>query len=96
MLETNGNIRFVQVTVAQEHDLKLAGFVAFVESLPTSYLVKSAEIFFVIPDWCGAAGFKIPNIYDNDGFAHVIPGWPKTDGRLRQRIQIVTLSVKLL
>ncbi len=78
MLLSNGLIRFIQTTVAREHDLKMWAFADLVTKLQQlGHEVTDAEVFFVIPDDAFANDFRITNVHGWKKFAALFPSWSK-------------------
>jgi hypothetical protein len=94
ILYTDGLIRFVQVTIAKSHDLKMKSFADLVCRLrELEYTVDRAEIFFVVPNSDRARFFTITRIMESDRFTELFPNsWPKGEDEVRDRIGIVMID----
>jgi hypothetical protein len=84
-------VRFVQITRAVEHDLKLRYCAELICALQNNdvFIAEVVEIFFVVPDRI-LDSFKISNI--TNPFALSNYGWPETAELVRNRIQILGID----
>ena len=93
MLLSNGLIRFIQTTVAQEHDLKmwaLANLVTRLQQL--GHEVTDAEVFFVIPDDAFAKNFVITELHGWEQFVKLFKSWPKKLENVKKKLQTVMIG----
>ncbi|CAM6100261.1 unnamed protein product [Calypogeia fissa] len=75
-VERNRNlVRFVQVTTAERHSLKLQYFKAFMEELKVHMETKTLEIYFLFQDKEGATQIREPKEVSGAGSLKEFSGW---------------------
>jgi len=92
MLLSTGVIRFIQTTIAREHDLNMVSLSGLVGRLrKAGHKVEDAEIFFVIPDDPRAKDFQISYLQEWEGFVQLFDSWPKNIDAVREKLQTVMI-----
>ncbi len=93
MLSSTGTIRFIQTTVARQHDLKMGALTNLVQQLQEmGHVVDEAEVFFVIPDDGLARDFRITILHGWEKFVELFPSWPTKLEDVKRRLQTVMIA----
>jgi len=93
MLLSNGLIRFIQTTVAREHDLKMSALADLVIKLQQlGHEVTDAEVFFVIPDDAFANEFVISKLHEWEKFVKLFKSWSKKLDDVKKKLHTVMIG----